>query len=334
MTSDAKIGLLLGLVFIFIIAFVINGMPRFRNARESKELVAARDFVQDDPIGARERSAGVIEEPLIEEYPEQPSREENKDTENIGGYKAPWNDENSYAQAGHANQSYYSPAYYTDEQTSDYVAQDYNTETKQLTETSENNQDRYNMPFPFNISNTREVPLDNSANRNNAPGVQPASQNNQINLPKPYVVQEGDDNLSKIAKKFYGQEEGNRWVNVKKIYERNRDVLKSLDKVFVGQKIVIPPPEPPLQNKQPADVLRGPMFETVPSVGGSRQSTTANNQDVIRWYTVKENDNLWKIADKELGEASRFNEISKLNANILTNENELKPGMKLRLPDK
>lgn len=31
MTSDAKIGLLLGLVFIFIIAFIINGLPSFRN---------------------------------------------------------------------------------------------------------------------------------------------------------------------------------------------------------------------------------------------------------------------------------------------------------------
>ena len=30
MTSDAKIGLLLGLVFIFVIAFVINGLPNLR----------------------------------------------------------------------------------------------------------------------------------------------------------------------------------------------------------------------------------------------------------------------------------------------------------------
>ena len=30
MTSDAKIGLLLGLIFIFVIAFVINGLPSLR----------------------------------------------------------------------------------------------------------------------------------------------------------------------------------------------------------------------------------------------------------------------------------------------------------------
>lgn len=38
MTSDAKIGLLLGLVFIFIIAFVINGLPHFRSDTSTNEL--------------------------------------------------------------------------------------------------------------------------------------------------------------------------------------------------------------------------------------------------------------------------------------------------------
>ena len=38
MTSDAKIGLLLGLVFIFIIAFVINGVPNFYSDKNNNEL--------------------------------------------------------------------------------------------------------------------------------------------------------------------------------------------------------------------------------------------------------------------------------------------------------
>ena len=52
MTSDAKIGLLLGLVFIFIIAFVINGLPRFRRAVSSRthsefcERVYGKDLCQ------------------------------------------------------------------------------------------------------------------------------------------------------------------------------------------------------------------------------------------------------------------------------------------------
>ena len=38
MTSDAKIGLLLGLVFIFIIAFIINGLPSFKSEVDNNEL--------------------------------------------------------------------------------------------------------------------------------------------------------------------------------------------------------------------------------------------------------------------------------------------------------
>src|SRR4030042_1276812 len=59
MTSDAKIGLLLGLVFIFIIAFVINGLPRFRKATNGSEMTTNMVSSQDDtqPIASRERNA-------------------------------------------------------------------------------------------------------------------------------------------------------------------------------------------------------------------------------------------------------------------------------------
>ncbi len=63
MTSDAKIGLLLGLVFIFIIAFIINGLPRFRSNTNNNELTTNMVNSQNDPIGiaAKERKVpGVI----------------------------------------------------------------------------------------------------------------------------------------------------------------------------------------------------------------------------------------------------------------------------------
>ncbi|MHC4666559.1 MAG: hypothetical protein ACYS9T_11500 [Planctomycetota bacterium] len=42
MTSDAKIGLLLGLVFIFTVAFIINGLPRFSsNVDETRQAAMA-----------------------------------------------------------------------------------------------------------------------------------------------------------------------------------------------------------------------------------------------------------------------------------------------------
>ena len=40
MTADAKIGLLLGLVFIVIIAFLINGLPNFFKSEETNEQLA------------------------------------------------------------------------------------------------------------------------------------------------------------------------------------------------------------------------------------------------------------------------------------------------------
>ena len=43
------------------------------------------------------------------------------------------------------------------------------------------------------------------------------------------------DNLSKIAKKFYG--DSNKW---KRIFEANRDILKDPDKIRPGQVLKIP----------------------------------------------------------------------------------------------
>lgn len=49
-----------------------------------------------------------------------------------------------------------------------------------------------------------------------------------------YEVKSGD-NLSKISKQFYG--DANQW---RKIYEANRDQIKDPDRIFPGQKFIIP----------------------------------------------------------------------------------------------
>jgi LysM repeat protein len=56
-------------------------------------------------------------------------------------------------------------------------------------------------------------------------------------LPVPARIYEvvGGDNLSKIAKKFYG--DANQY---KKIFEANKDQLADPDKIKVGQKLKIP----------------------------------------------------------------------------------------------
>jgi len=52
--------------------------------------------------------------------------------------------------------------------------------------------------------------------------------------PQTYTVAKGDS-LSKIAKKMYG--DANQW---KRIFEANKDTVKDPDKIFPGQKLVIP----------------------------------------------------------------------------------------------
>jgi nucleoid-associated protein YgaU len=59
MTSDAKIGLLLGLVFIFIIAFIINGLPSFRRDANNNELTTNMVSLQNDSLGLAAKERGV-----------------------------------------------------------------------------------------------------------------------------------------------------------------------------------------------------------------------------------------------------------------------------------
>ena len=47
---------------------------------------------------------------------------------------------------------------------------------------------------------------------------------------------------------------------------------------------------------------------------------------------MKEGDSLWKIAVEILGDGSRYKEISKINADILPDEDSLDVGMRLRIP--
>ncbi len=57
MTSEAKIGLLLGLVFIFLIAFIINGIPIFHKGTDNNKLSTSMVSLENTPPGlaAKER---------------------------------------------------------------------------------------------------------------------------------------------------------------------------------------------------------------------------------------------------------------------------------------
>ena len=156
--------------------------------------------------------------------------------------------------------------------------------------------------------------------------------------PKFYVVSEDDSlGLVSVAKKLYGPEQGNKKINVDKIFEANRNILKSPDEVYVGQKLKIPPPAtatPEPETKETQSSFVDSIFEKVKSIGTRSLSTNQDKAKQSIPYIVRQDDNLWQIAAEQLGNGSRYKEIRELNANIIKNENDLQVGMLLRLPVK
>jgi nucleoid-associated protein YgaU len=149
---------------------------------------------------------------------------------------------------------------------------------------------------------------------------------------KVYIVCQ-NDTLADIAKKLYGPEEGNRRINVDRIFEANRNLLKSPHEIFVGQKLTIPPlVASETETKETQSSLVNSIFETVKSIGRKNLSTNPDKEMQSVPYIVRQDDNLWRIAAEQLGNGSRYKEISELNANIIKNENDLEVGMLLRIP--
>lgn len=188
MASEAKIGLLLGLVIIFSVAFVLNGLPHFGQTKPGDDLTKV---VDSNPIGIRptvprEVFAGgqTVERPLAERQ----------------------------------------------SQVSDPSAE--------------------KQPSP---------PADSSEVFKLEPA-RPA-------WPKVHIVRKGE-HLADIAKKYYGPKEGNRRANVMKIFESNRKLLKSPDKIYPGQKLVIPSLWASGLDGETIDrIFPESMFERVESVG-------------------------------------------------------------------
>ena len=289
MTSDAKIGLLLGLVFIFIIAFLINGLPNFRHNTNTNELTTNMTSFKDDSlgIGTKERKAqGALNwSELLEK--QQP----------FGEFQTALGAEPEIRSVTPLPQS------------TQVVKEPY-----EITET----QPQTAMVQPSSVS----------AEENDDEKPQPT----KTTWPKIYVVKEGD-NLANIAKKFYGPQEGNKRININKIFEANRRFLSSPDEIYVGQSLIIPPPSNLAQDESKTDsIFSETLFEKVKSIGRKHLSLGGRQTKQNRWYVVQEGDSLWKIAAEQLGDGSRYKEISKLNANILDNEDSLVVGMRLRIP--
>jgi nucleoid-associated protein YgaU len=293
MTSDAKVGLLLGLFFIFVIAFIINGLPRFRSDTNTNELTTMANSPNDSYIGSNERKAQASFRR------ERPVRNRTQSVE-----------ETQAATRDEGKVRYKRPLSQGSVAVKDEPA-------KATTESK--------------VKLTRPVPEAIEKTTINVP------KQAKPDLPKVYVVQAGD-NLAKIAQKFYGTERGNKTLNVKRIFEANRRLLKSPDDISVGQKLIIP-----LLKDEAESVFNGGLFEKIKStLSGTRSSTTTPTKTPAKPrpkppaarpnknYIVRAGDSVWRIAEKQLGDKERFREIIKLNA--LEDEDYLTVGQRLLIP--
>lgn len=326
MTSDAKIGLLLGLVFIFVIAFVINGLPAFRNATNSSELTTNMVSSQQESwgIGTNERKVqdGIdwtgkpIETPIEEPLKEMPIEPEQ--TEDIR-FEMPIPENIAIVEKPSIE--------LTPELVEHTLAQSRNPVVQEPVAAE---------PIAAESVETMTIelpPVEKKPKPDKSKSTKPP-------VPEVYEVRDGD-NLASIAKKFYGPEEGNKLANSLKIFEANRNILESPDKLKIGQRIVVPPlGSPKLDDGKPESTLAGSLFEQAKSIGRKLLPATDKPEPKPqpapvpgRVYIVQDGDYLWRIAAAQLGAGSRYKEILKLNADVLKDENAtLKIGMHLNLP--
>jgi nucleoid-associated protein YgaU len=133
-----------------------------------------------------------------------------------------------------------------------------------------------------------------------------------------YVAQAGDT-LNKMAARLMG---ANTKANRAAIIAANPSLKQNPDRVTVGASYVIPgAATAATSTPEPTDTVA-----QAPAPAPDNQSG--------RWYVVKPNDNLWRIAANEVGDASAVSEIISLNKDVLKGGSTLQPNMRLRLPPK
>jgi nucleoid-associated protein YgaU len=304
MTSDAKIGLLLGLVFIFVIAFIINGLPGLHQKDDSNKLTTNMVGLESNPsgIGANERRvqmaldqtaapAGETAQPAIATPAQQPMTTPAQPAPTGAAASQPAADNAIVGPMQAAPTTAIGP-------TASAPAQD--------------------VPAAVNAQPAAAPEAAKSA---------PA---------KIYVVQAGDS-ISGIAKKVYGVKEGVKQKNIDAIFAANRKTMSKISDLQVGQKLVIPSlPGSTAASSSPSEVLTDKNFTKVESVGQQHSTAKADKPAAAakpgNVYVVKEGDSLWKIAASQLGDGNRYKEIVK--ANSLSSEDDIAVGMQLKMPAK
>ena len=286
MTTDAKIGLLLALIFIVAITFVINGLPAFLNKNKEADTTSyVNHYKEQQPalVGPSRNIATVLShKPDVPTTMETPKMDLNSPAETR--YQA------------------LMPAAQQAVKTTEAI--DTNILKKEIVEVK--------------------------------PVAKPAEPQESAGII--YVVCD-EDSLAEIAQKMYGPEIGKKPSSIEKIFNANKDKLSSINAIQVGQKLTIPS----IENKT-NPILKTGLFEKVaekvskitsPQTAQAqtpKETVKETSKEQYKQYVVKASDSLWQIAQKQLGNGNRFNEVIQLNQSLLADPEKLEVGMKLKLP--
>jgi nucleoid-associated protein YgaU len=144
---------------------------------------------------------------------------------------------------------------------------------------------------------------------------------------KEYKAQEGDS-LSRIAGRLMG---ANTKANRDAIVAANPTLKADPNKVVVGRTYLIPTSA----NLVPANVVATAQQtqKTFEPKATEAKAVAASDPGTV-WYTVKENDNLWKIAAEQLGTGTAWTTIKEMNKEVLKGSDSVRKDMRLKLPAK
>lgn len=135
--------------------------------------------------------------------------------------------------------------------------------------------------------------------------------------PKRYVVRKGDS-LWKIVRSEWKSTDR---TLIRHLIQANPQ-LRGRDKIMAGQTLIIP-----LRPAPGAASLATAAGDAGPQPKAALEAKT----ETIRWYTIRKNDSLARIARRELKNARRWPEIVKLNRELDARK-PIFAGMRIKLP--
>ena len=142
--------------------------------------------------------------------------------------------------------------------------------------------------------------------------------------PVTYVAVAGDS-VSRIAARLMG---GNTKANRELLIRANPLLQNDGNVVVIGRTYVVPRASGDSGSAQTAAGAL-PASHDSPAI-----DSAARPAEPTRWYTVKGDDNLWRIAASQLGSGTAWTQIRDLNKDVLKGGETVHPNMRLRLPSK